>query len=149
MIVFMDIDGVLADIEHRLHYLKEKNYDKFYAPEELAKDEAIHRGRTLLADLSMVHVVVLVTGRPERTRASTLMWLREHIYVGVSSILMRKDGDYRPSDIVKTELISDYFDNHRLEEGFFIDDDPKNVKAIKKAFPLITGILFDTRKEQE
>lgn len=40
MVVLCDIDGVLADISHRLLYQKRKNYDKFYAPEELAKDVA-------------------------------------------------------------------------------------------------------------
>ena len=40
--IIFDIDGVLADCSHRLHYLKDKNYDNFYSDEEIMKDKPIH-----------------------------------------------------------------------------------------------------------
>lgn len=37
-LIICDIDGVLADCSHRLHYLKEKRYDAFYGAEMLDDD---------------------------------------------------------------------------------------------------------------
>ncbi len=38
--IAFDIDGVLADCSHRLHYIQgdDKDYDKFYSDEEILKD---------------------------------------------------------------------------------------------------------------
>lgn len=62
-------------------------------------------------------------------------------------LLMRGDGDYRPSSIVKVELLKACnipFDDY--ETIYFIDDDPENVKAVCEAFPKITGITFGIKR---
>lgn len=155
----MDIDGVMADITHRLHYQREKDYEKFYSLAELAKDTALYNGCTLVEILSRNHGnVVFVTGRPERTRTATENWLK-YYEIECPDVLMRHDGDYRPSDIVKVEAIKTYFENLRqdaksklpdeLQCGLFIDDDPKNVIAVEKAFPNVTGLLYGTKRLKE
>ena len=48
MLVFMDIDGVIADCDHRLKYLENKDYDKFYSEEMMKKDQPIQIGLNLL-----------------------------------------------------------------------------------------------------
>lgn len=38
MIIFCDIDGVLFDISHRLHYQQSGDYESFYSDDALAGD---------------------------------------------------------------------------------------------------------------
>ena len=157
MLAIFDIDGVLADCEHRLHYLKDKDYDRFYSADAMAGDRPIKDGFELLKTFYKADADVLFfTGRPERTRQTTEEWLRYYLpddlyYRTVQMLMMRKDGDYRPSPIVKREM----FDRMRLnmnkitamdEPVLFIDDDPENVKAICNDFQLVTGIVFGIKR---
>lgn len=150
MIVAVDIDGVLADCSHRLHYLKEKNYDKFYSTEEMLNDKPIRSGLDLLYELQHCKII-LITGRPYRTEEATRFWLKREFDPNFEpEMYMRKDRDYRPSDIVKAEI----FQKLGLGEMegstiLFIDDDPKNINTIKTCFPNIQCLLFGTRKEEE
>lgn len=155
MIVFIDIDGVIADCEHRLHYLEDKDYEKFYSEEEILKDQPIRAGIELfelLADSWQVELYVL-TGRPYRTEKATRKWLNEHLPDWKDiPMLMRKDHDYRPSDVVKAEIIK----KSLREEGsiikdsdqeiLLIDDDPKNVKGVEQACKKVKGIVFGSSR---
>lgn len=145
---FIDIDGVMANIDHRLHYMQEKNYDKFYSADEMVKDEKIV-GFSMFNDMINddpfgMSDVVVVTGRPERTRKVTEMWLNSNWFrMGKNTILMRKDGDHRKSDIVKKELVNSFMKGLKKglgKDGFdwicrvtIIDDDPSNVISMVEA----------------
>lgn len=151
MIVIFDIDGVLADNSHRLDYaLKDKNYDKFYSDEEVTKDTPILAGIELLKSLSIDHDIHFVTGRNERCLGSTANWLMaQKIHPQANcQICIRDEHDYRPSPIVKVELLRDLLKelNAENEIGLFIDDDPENVVAIEKAFPNIKGLVFGAER---
>lgn len=80
-IIICDIDGVLADCSHRLHYLEEKDYGEFYG-DKVLDDELIRSGAKLLYHLWNRHFVgdnltevsnpiIILTGRPNRARAIT------------------------------------------------------------------------------
>ena len=157
MLVFFDIDGVLADCSHRLHYAKEKNYDMFYSPTVMAGDRPIKDGFELLNMFWKSDATVwFFTGRPERTRNITEEWLKMYLpevmwYRFIKTIVMRKDGDYRPSPIVKREM----FDRMNIDLGkitatdepvFFVDDDPENVKRLCDDFRTVTGIVFGAER---
>lgn len=163
MIIFCDIDGVLAHIKHRLHFKDEGNYDAFYADEALGKDTVIDAGFTFLDSLLTSPVthyddVVFVTGRPEKTVNATIKWIRRYasnaMLVNGYRLRMRKDGDHRKSGEVKVELLRDYLNDRCLigpagqllasSPILFIDDDPNNVKAACDAFPTIIGLTFGT-----
>lgn len=151
--MFCDIDGVLADCSHRLHYLNEKDYDKFYSEEEMLKDGAIREGIKLWNTLftsSIDCALIFVTGRPYRTEKWTREWLKRYANcynAEFATMLMRKDHDYRPSDIVKVETINKFLEeNPYRKEKLFIDDDPKNVKAVEKGVENCQGILFGTSR---
>lgn len=47
--IVFDIDGVLADCSHRLHYIQKpiKDYDKFYSDKEILKDKVLKNGQML------------------------------------------------------------------------------------------------------
>lgn len=73
---------------------------------------------------------------------------------------MRDENDFRPSSIVKVELIKELYDALAKREigtlttqdnhsTYFIDDDPENVKAVCKAYPHVTGIVFGTERMEK
>lgn len=153
MVIFCDIDGVVADCSHRLHFLEDKNYDKFYSKEEMTKDVPIKSGAFLLNALYSSPyecAIVFVTGRPYRTEEWTREWLIKKARfksAEFATILMRKNHDYRPSDVIKVEAIKKFLnENCYRGEYLFIDDDPKNVQAVEKSFPQIRGIVFGTER---
>jgi len=148
--------------------MHEKNYEKFYSDEELAKDEEITAGIDLVNRLfkSNSSVVVFLTGRPESTYTATRKWLYWRDVKHCQSIIFRDNGDYRPSPIVKAEKtkqviaqVKDILDESNknnitadeLELGniYFIDDDPKNVQAVEEKYPEITGIVFTTERMEK
>lgn len=162
-----DIDGVVADIAHRLHYMHEKNYEKFYSDEEIAKDEENAAGIDLVNRLFEPDdsFVMFMTGRPKSSDKATWKWLNEHKVKHAQTGFFRDNGDYRPSPIVKVEgvkqaiteikgildKVSEYGRVGELELGkvYFIDDDPKNVQAVEEKYPDITGIVFTTKRMGE
>lgn len=110
MIIYVfDIDGTLADLNHRLKWVQgeEKNWDKFY--EEVDKDEVIKPiasiFRLLVLFLKPSARIICITGRPERTREATLKWFEEKLGLVPDEIFMRKNHDYRPDVEVKREWI--------------------------------------------
>ncbi|MBR2766812.1 hypothetical protein IKD67_01870 [Candidatus Saccharibacteria bacterium] len=163
MIIF-DIDGVLADNSHRLHYAKEGNFVKYYSQEEVLKDEPLLKGVNLLS-MFKGHEIHFVTGRSEICREATIKWLKRILMLAHMGALpfpvevsMRNTGDHRPSPIVKVELMGELLTH--LEKlpvlstmeppsGYFIDDDPNNIIAIEKAFPNFKGLCFGTERLYE
>lgn len=133
--IVFDIDGTLADNSHRLHFIQQepKDWNSFF--EECDKDGRINPVINLLNILLEAHFVidkptfdfVFCTGRPERTRDKTQSWLRSNLFISDKGIhlYMRKDGDYRPDDVVKAELI----DKMRVDgfDPYIVFDDRKRV----------------------
>lgn len=142
MIIYFDIDNTIANLKHRLHFLDDKNYDKFYAAENIEEDGDMEFGRYLLESLCRGNWddVYFVTGRPEGTRPATRRWLIRHGYPD-RHLLMRPDNDWRPAAQVKVDLIKMADVG---EKAIFVDDDPRNVRAIEEAFDNIHGIISGT-----
>jgi hypothetical protein len=99
----MDIDGTLADISHRLHYIQKdpKDWDGFF--DACSGDAPIGHMIDLCRSLAQFSPIVFVSGRSERCRADTKTWLDEYSLYG--DLYMRKDGDHRPDYQVKKELL--------------------------------------------
>ena len=104
-LVVFDIDGTLTDPTHRLHHLKAKDWDVFFAA--CGEDKPIHTGlAALLSFYNAGHEIELWTGRPERVRTMTEQWLALHAWpVRGWTLRMRKDGDRRPDTVVKPEYL--------------------------------------------
>ena len=104
-IVIFDIDGTLADISQRVHFInrKPKNWNAFN--EGMAKDKAVHSMVKLCNILyaSGLHVI-LCSGRNEKNRPETVEWLKRQ-GVNYHELLLRRDEDYRPDDVVKREIV--------------------------------------------
>jgi phosphoglycolate phosphatase-like HAD superfamily hydrolase len=100
-----DLDGVLADIRHRLRFVehKPKDWDAFF--EAARMDPPLVDGvAAVRAEVDQGRRIVYVTGRPERCRADTLAWLDEH-GLPRGPLHMRTDEDRRPARVVKPALI--------------------------------------------
>ncbi len=104
--VIFDLDGTLANIDHRLHFIKRlpKDWEQFF--NHIPFDTPIDHIVELLGMYKQLEYnVVFVTGRPERTRKNTIAWLNAWgIYDG-EPIYMRGDNDRSPDDHVKMYLL--------------------------------------------
>ena len=105
MIAVFDIDGVLADATHRQHYLQSrpKDWQGFFRA--VGDDGPIARGIDLVREAGREGPVVLLSGRPESTRAATEEWLARH-GVAHDRLVLRPEGDYRAAAVAKAELLS-------------------------------------------
>lgn len=122
-----DIDGVLADVTHRLHYLRARpqRWERFFttADRDPLLDEGADRLRAALAE----HDVVYLTGRPERTRDLTERWLARH-GLPTGPLIMREDLDHRPARYMKREVLRDL--GRTREIVSVLDDDPDVVDVL-------------------
>lgn len=106
MIYIFDIDGTLADLSHRLHFIqqKPKDWHGFFAacPDDAPIPAVIAIAKALAPDFS----IKLITGRSDEIREATALWLNQQ-GVFFSDLLMRKAGDHREDSIVKSELLDE------------------------------------------
>lgn len=125
MEIIVDIDGTLADNTHRQHLIlgTQKDWDAFFdaCPDDAPIFPVVSLVKSLLRDKS--HVVIFVTGRPERIREETLAWLRENVGVDDPILMMRPDGDRRPDYEIKADLLSE-LRSCGVEPELAIDDRP-------------------------
>jgi len=125
-----DIDGVLADVRHRLHLLsrRPKRWDAFFS--SAPQDDVLPEGLALVR-LTLDEGVPLVysTGRPERCRSDTLEWFERHGFPQ-APLYMRSDRDHRPGRVTKLEVARTL----RAQGGvrLVVDDDPVVVAALRR-----------------
>jgi phosphoglycolate phosphatase-like HAD superfamily hydrolase len=122
-----DIDGVLANVRHRLHHLEARpqRWERFFqsADRDPVLAEGADRLRAALAD----HDVLYLTGRPERTRGITERWLARHD-LPTGPLVMREDDDYRPARYLKRDVLRRLSEEHEIAS--VLDDDPAVVNVL-------------------
>ena len=126
----MDIDGTVANITHRRHWVatKPKNWGAFNAG--MAQD-------TVYADIKFVYdtfaatgnTIVFCSGRSEENRDVTESWLRSNGFAW-SALYMRSARDHRQDSIVKVELLA-VIRAHFGEPYLWFDDRNQVVDAIR------------------
>lgn len=153
-LIISDIDGVIANCEHRLWYAKEKFYDSFY--ERVGGDSVIEDGVELLRQLTKDSnsMLIFLSGRRESCREDTKQWLKQNFYYPYEALYMRDDGDHRPAPTVKAERYAEIVRMIQsrglsFEHVYYIDDDPKNIEAICKGDEHVTGLLFGIKRIDE
>lgn len=106
--VIWDLDGVLANSDHRLHYIVSDRSNPDWKSFNAAtlEDKVIDSGMLLIRALNRATFAVhfICTARPECVRELTQKWLRMHS-IPYHHLLMRKDGDARPGHLVKLEML--------------------------------------------
>ncbi|MDX6244603.1 MAG: hypothetical protein QOE76_2326 [Frankiales bacterium] len=129
-IAVLDIDGVLADVRHRLHHLERRprSWSGFFAA--APGDPLLPEGAAVAGRLAQDHEVVYLTGRPERCRSDTLRWLRAH-GLPDGELLMRREADRRPAR--QTKLAHLRALSRRGTIAILVDDDPDVIEAVTAA----------------
>lgn len=141
--IVFDIDGVLADISHRLHYIlkankKERDYEKFYAclNDDLPIPQGILLAKILKGYVESVtdesFVFVYLSGRPERTREATKQWLDTHVGFSETDILyLRRNRDWRKAEAYKLEMLQ-RLQAKGIEPWLIFDDSERICKELRK-----------------
>jgi phosphoglycolate phosphatase-like HAD superfamily hydrolase len=126
-VAVFDIDGVLADVTHRLHYLQRypQRWDRFFAAAD--GDPLLAEGATRVRAALVDHDVIYLTGRPERSRRLTERWLRQH-GLPTGPLLMREDHDYRPARWMKRDALRGLAETRNVVS--VLDDDPAVVEHL-------------------
>lgn len=132
--IIFDIDGTLANVEHRLHHLEgEKDWPRFFT--DMQDDKPIEPiaelARLLHKAVEAQHgldAVLIVTARPARPdwRQTTIDWLELH-GIAYDRIYFREENDWRPDQLVKADILQQILDDG-YDPQLVIDDRPQVVK---------------------
>ena len=128
MLAVLDIDGVVADVRHRLHHLRGwRSWEGFFA--EADRDPLLREGAELAADLADRHEIVWLSGRPEWLRDITRDWLTRH-ELPDGELYLRPYHDFRPAPAFKLDVL-----RQLAPRGIaaLIDDDDEVVQAATAA----------------
>ncbi len=113
-VVIFDIDGTVANLDHRKHYVDskfvtipfkfKKDWKTFYS--KMANDSVIHQ---MIGICNSYHMngwdVYFFTGRPEKYRSITKIWLKNKGFM-YKELNMRQDADHYVNDaIVKKDML--------------------------------------------
>jgi phosphoglycolate phosphatase-like HAD superfamily hydrolase len=126
----LDIDATLSDTSRRIHFLekKPKDWDSFFA--HAKEDAVLPEGLAVATTLAADHVIVYLTGRPERLRRETLKWLKDNGFPE-GKVYMRGNTDRRPSMLMKLGRLKQFAAERPV--AVLVDDDIKVCAAAEKA----------------
>lgn len=107
--IIFDIDGTLADVEHRTHWVRSnpKNWAAFDAA--MVHDQPYHDIIWMLKVFKDSGATILIaSGRSDKMKSHTVEWLDNVAGLAgyYSRLYMRKEADKRPDNIVKAEILS-------------------------------------------
>ncbi len=141
MRIIFDLDGVLVDVkDYAALYLAEKKDWRSYFTHTLdfkPIEPMVEIVRTFISGQGS-HTIYFATGRPESNRDLTEIWLRGHIFRGLSwcnsVLLMRANNDSRSA----VDLKLSYF--KEAKPDLIFEDDPNVVKAALKEGYLVVQV---------
>lgn len=137
-IIFCDLDGVLADCGHRLHFAKNGDKNKFYSAEEIENDPIIFPGAELLMMFKNTgRKIIFVSSRRESCRKATKEWLLRLGLVDYE-LYLKRPGDEREPWEVKKDLLHKAIrknkDLYLSRFHYYIDDYSKNCRMVMEEF---------------
>lgn len=143
-VIIVDIDGTISVPRPERMRHAHVDWDKFY--QDSFNDKPMPQAINLVQFLGTYYDIVYLTSRSERARAKTAQWLRRHGLPDADhydSLIMRPNGDERPSHVVKYEQLM-----HLIElEGVvsvvaILEDEDDCVKTFRDAgfYVLQTGV---------
>jgi FMN phosphatase YigB (HAD superfamily) len=131
-VIVFDIDGTLANVDHRRHWVatKPKNWAAWDAG---MVNDTPNEDIVWMLDAFQRRPdtrIVICSGRGSEHRVFTEAWLKQHIG-SYDALYMRAEGDNRKDSIVKVELLE------QIREDFanpwlWVDDRDQIVKAIRE-----------------
>jgi len=145
IVLLLDIDGCIADVTNLLYLISKKlpfekrKYTEYF--KRIREAHKIHEGVLLYKSLNNYlgnyyekpFYIYFVTGRREQSRTCTIEWLadcfdNEHIH---NDMFMRADGDERPAQIIKKEMLEKIKKIHENDDVKYIAiDDDRRVRKM-------------------
>ena len=127
--VIFDLDGTLALIDERRKISSlpsgKLDWDAFFDPRHIALDEPNWPVIEMLGAMkSRGHVIVIFSGRSDRTKDATIEWLKKHSILPMV-LKMRPEGDFTADDILKKQWLAELFPNK--EDVLCVFDDRDKV----------------------
>lgn len=147
-IAIVDLDGTLSRSDERDAMIKprmtEKDWEDYH--KGLMNDKPNMDIYRLVEMLGEDYMIWIVTARPLQWHRKSQAWLDMYA-VKYDRLIMRGNDDYRPSPIVKVDLVNDELARrsqgrfkHHDQIRFIIDDHPGVCAALVKAFPTATAL---------
>ncbi len=132
----IDIDGTLANIDHRKCFIEQrpKNFKDFLDPLNISKDKVNLWCSAIIEKFYGDYKIVLCSGRTEDCRGETEKWLWVNGIV-YDHLFMRASLDYRKDFEVKKEI----FEN-KIRDVFqvlFVVDDRQQVVDMWRKLGLV------------
>lgn len=126
--ILVDLDGTLAEISHRLHFVEQnpKDWKGFFGA--ISQDTVRRDVVDKVCQWSDTHNIVIISTRPETYLHETIRWLEaNHLdLLPIDTIIMRRAGDSRENSEVKKEILEKYFDKSEIDMVF--DDRPRVIR---------------------
>ena len=145
--IVFDIDGTLADIEHRLPYIEKdrakRDWKSFNAL--CPHDEPIQPIIDVCNEFfKKGKFIVLCTAREESMRKGTVEWLDKH-GVNYHSLMMRPLKNFKDDTLIKGDMVDILLKNN-CEIELVYDDRPKVIRMFEaRNLPVVdcgNGIEF-------
>jgi predicted kinase len=135
-IAVFDLDGTLADCNHRRHFVRKpddapadwrKNWPAFNREAYKDQPRTVVVGR-LLEKMNEGCEIIICSGRGEEYRDIAEEWLDVN-QIPYSRLIMRPKNDSRDDTVVKQQMIDNYLDKSKIEVWF--DDRPKVIRQVR------------------
>ena len=125
--VIFDVDGTIADVEHRRHFVSGGNKDWSSFRKETVNDTPVE----WVCDIAKRFIaqgdeVAFFSARNESEREVTEKQISEWIGDNHKGVFLRPDGDFRPDDEFKSDL-ADQFEELGGKIDLVFDDRNKVV----------------------
>lgn len=127
-IYIFDLDGTLALIGHRRHYVEgpKKDWPAFYrACVDDAPNWPVIR---CLEALRATSQVLIFSGRSDEVHRETVDWLTKYTSISAheltagGDLTMREEGDYTPDDVLKEKWLHAMYPQDRERVSAVFDD---------------------------
>lgn len=126
--IISDIDGTLAIIGDR------DPYNPQTVADDLLNDPVANILHVYSRQNEFPLEIILITGRYEKYRLQTEMWLRKH-EIKNHRLFMRADGDKRPDIIFKKEIYRMFLED-TYDIVFVLEDRDRTVRMWRKEIGL-------------
>ncbi|MCP4914848.1 MAG: hypothetical protein GY909_17145 [Oligoflexia bacterium] len=102
--IIVDIDGTLADVDHRVHFVQSEPKDWKNFNLNMIHDKLNHWCLEIIKKFHQDdYEIILLTGRTDDFRQETEKWMKDH-QVPFHQLFMRAESDRREDSEVKKDI---------------------------------------------